>query len=871
VKHFLHNIFRPLLAILLLVFINCQAFSQLTLTPGTPANLVQNVLVGGGVTVSNITYVGGANTIAEFSNGNLTNLGLTSGIVMCSGDYNDIPQAAINLASIDQGLAGDADLNSLTSNSSYDASVLEFDFFPLGDTIKFRYVFASEEYPDYVCSNYNDVFGFFVDGPNPLGGNYVNKNIALIPGTAQPVAINTVNVGSPGTGYDPSGCISLAYSMYFIDNGSGATIVYNGFTTVLTAWCLVTPCVNYHLKLAVSDVGDGVLDSGVFLEANSFTTNAITINTFFSTPAAGTDAVEGCNNALISFNLPSVATSPVTINFTVGGTATNGTDYPMIGNSVTIPTGQDSAFITINPTMDGITEGSESVIIIVQTSVCGGNDTIQFNILDNLPINLTTSNDTTLCGGSATIWANALGGVPPLSYNWNNGLGAVTSATVSPAVTTTYVVTVTDLCGSTNTADVTVYIGSGSAEAGPNDTICPTENATLTASGGVNYTWSNGSNTPSITVSPLTTTWYYVTAYGACDAYDSVLVVVLPGPVVTVSSNAPGNSITMGDWVTLTANGATNYTWSSFPPDPTLVGQENSSTPTVSPVSNTTYIVSGTDGGGCTGTASITITVAGITPEPAFFATPIEGCEPLMVHFYDSSAHVVPGATYLWDFGNGITSTLEDPIILYDEHGTFDVTLTVVNPGGYGASVTYFQYIHVYPIPIAFYTTVPNHFTTILEPGYNFFDESIGPPTQWYWSFGDGDTSLMQNCQHTYQDTGTFTIMLAVANQYGCWDTIISDVHVRPDYTVFIPNAFSPNNNGLNEYFWVQGFGLQDFELRIFDRWGEQIFFSIDQDQGWNGTYNGKPAEAGTYVYQLKFRDPLLNEHIMHGIISIIR
>jgi hypothetical protein len=445
IKHYI------LTGILIFLLLDCHA--QLIITPGTPTNLVQNVLVGAGVTVNNITYTGGPSTLAQFSNGNTTNLGLTSGVVMCTGDYNQIPQAAVNLASVDLALPGDPDLAALTSNSSYDASVLQFDFFPLGDTIKFRYVFASEEYPDYVCSPYNDVFGFFVTGPNPLGGNYVSKNIALIPGTALPVAINTVNSGTAGTGYDPSGCVSLGYSSYFVNNGSGATIVFNGFTTVLTAWCLVTPCVNYHLKLAVSDVGDGVLDSGVFLEASSFSTNAVIINTFFSTPSAGTDAIEGCNNVLVSFNLPAPATSPVTINYTIGGTATNGVDYPLLGTSVTIPTGQDSAFITINPIQDGITEGSESVIIIVQTSVCGGNDTIQFNILDNLPINLTTSNDTTLCGGSANIWVQASGGVPPLTYNWNNGLGSVTSATVSPTVTTTYVVTVTDLCGSTNTAD----------------------------------------------------------------------------------------------------------------------------------------------------------------------------------------------------------------------------------------------------------------------------------------------------------------------------------------------------------------------------------------------------------------------------------
>jgi gliding motility-associated-like protein len=870
------HISKTLMFLLLINFLGWEtARAQLILTPGIPTNLVQNVLVGNGVTVSGVTYTGSASAIAEFSNGNTTNLGLTSGIVMCSGNYSDIPQGAINLASTNFGQPGDASLGTLTTNTSYDASVLAFNFSPLGDTIKFRYVFGSEEYPDYVCSDYNDIFGFFVSGPNPLGGNYVQKNIAIIPGTALPVAINTINSGVPGapggSSWDPSGCISLAYSSYFIDNSSGATIVYNGFTTILTAWCLVTPCAQYHIKLAVSDAGDYVLDSGVFLEANSFSSSAITVNTFFSSPAAGTDAIEGCNNAFISFNLPSPATTPVTFNYTVGGTATNGTDYPLIPNSVTIPIGQDSAYISINPILDGITEGPESVIIIVQTSVCGGNDTIQFNILDNVAINVQTSNDTTLCGGQATIWASASGGVAPLGYLWDNGLGAVTTAVVTPAVTTTYTVTVTDFCGTTASADVIVYIGSGSAEAGPDDTICPTQQATLTASGGSAYLWSTGGNTATINVSPLTTTTYYVTAFGTCNANDSVTVVVLPGPVVTATSNAPGNTINSGDLVTLSGNGATNYTWTSNPPDPTLAGQQNLQNPIVSPAVTTTYTVSGDDGSGCTGTASITIIVNVVNPQPNFGAYPIEGCEPLIVHFYDSSANVAPGATYYWTFGNGITSTDQDPIVLYETHGTYDVSLTVTNPGGAGGSITYYQYIHVYPHPVALFTTIPNHFTTILEPNYNFFDQSVGPPVKWSWSFGDGDTSNLQNCQHEYTDTGTYAVYLAVANEYNCWDTLFSYIEVRPDYTIFIPNAFTPNNDGKNDYFWIQGVGIEDLVVRIFDRWGKMMFFSVDQNEGWDGKFEDKPAEVGTYVYQVTFRDPLLNYHTLHGQVTIIR
>ena len=141
----------------------------------------------------------------------------------------------------------------------------EFDFIPDADTVKFRYVFGSDEYPEFVCSSYNDVFGFFISGPRPGGGNYLQKNIALVPSTTLPVAINTVNPGVSAGG----NCTSLAYSAYYVDNDSGLTIQYDGFTKVFTALAPVICNNKYHIKLAIADVGDEAYDSGVFLEARS--------------------------------------------------------------------------------------------------------------------------------------------------------------------------------------------------------------------------------------------------------------------------------------------------------------------------------------------------------------------------------------------------------------------------------------------------------------------------------------------------------------------------------------------------------------------------------------------------------------------------
>ncbi len=134
-------------------------------------------------------------------------------------------------------MPGDSLLSMLVGTVTYDACVLEFDFVPAADTAWCDFVFGSEEYPEWVGSTFNDIFGFFVSGPNPEGGNYEFKNIALIPGTDLPVAINNVN--------------PFYYPEYYVDNTGGLTIQYDGFTTVLTAKCAVIPGATYHFKLAV--------------------------------------------------------------------------------------------------------------------------------------------------------------------------------------------------------------------------------------------------------------------------------------------------------------------------------------------------------------------------------------------------------------------------------------------------------------------------------------------------------------------------------------------------------------------------------------------------------------------------------------------
>ena len=855
---------RPLCIALVLQFAAYFSYSQLTVsTAMTPTQLVQNVLVGTGVTVSNVTFNGASGSIGSFVTGTTpTNLGFADGIIMSTGQVASTPaigSPASNQVSTSNSYGSDPDLVALINDDVLDAAVLEFDFVPLSDTIKFKYVFGSEEYPEFVGMNVNDVFGFFVSGPNPIGGNYVKKNIALIPGTSVPVSIDNVNAGS--------------YSSWFIDNLgiSGQTIVYDGFTKVLTAWCLVVPCVQYHLKLAIGDGGDGVWDSGVFLKKNSFSGGAVTISQFPSVPAVGNNAVEGCNDITVHFTLQTPQTSAYPVSFGISGTATNGVDYTSIPNSVLIPAGQTSADVVIHPLTDGITEGTETVILSVQTSICGNTTDVVVNITDNTPLVITASNDTTICGGAATLTGSASGGIIPYTYAWSNGLGSGTTVTVSPTTTTNYSFSVTDACGSTATEGITVNAGVGVAEAGNDVTLCEGQGTTLVATGGAAYQWSNGVNAAINPVSPASTTTYYVTAQGTCSGYDSVTVYVNPNPVITATSSL-GN-ILMGQTVTLTATGGNTYQWSGTPFDGSLSGQANSASPTVQPMFTTVYTVVGSSANGCTGSASVTVIVTPVLPEVNFFGAPVSGCEPLIVQFYDSTFKAAPGATWLWDFGNGTTSNMKNPQAYYPEHGTYNVSLTVSNPGGYGMTMTAEAYVTVYPLPVAIMTVLPNREVFLMDNPIGFFDQSFGNPVKWSWSFGDGDTSDQASVYHNYSDTGVFNVSMFVANEFGCKDSAFTTVVVRPEMHIFIPSAFTPNNDGRNDVFAIQSVGILDgsYRIRIFDRWGEEIFFSNDPANSWDGTWKGKPAVLGSYVYIIEYTDIESHDHTAKGTVTIYR
>ena len=261
------QVFKSSLNIIIFILFVFQGNAQIQIDTNHTALEMAGHFIGPGVPYfSNITYQGVNKASGFFSNADSTNLGMKNGIFLCTGSGENIPGP--NIVS-DKGtgnwIGGHPSLNAIATGPTYDASVLEFDFIPLNDTLRFKYVFGSEEYNEHILSEYNDLCAIFLTGPNPMGGFYNDNNIAIVPGTTNTcVAVNNVNNGFAFPGEVPVGpCTNC---QYFSDNTQGLTLEYDGFTTVLIAWSIIVPNEEYHLKIGIADVSGYGYDSGLFLE-----------------------------------------------------------------------------------------------------------------------------------------------------------------------------------------------------------------------------------------------------------------------------------------------------------------------------------------------------------------------------------------------------------------------------------------------------------------------------------------------------------------------------------------------------------------------------------------------------------------------------
>lgn len=725
--------------ICILVGMPFLGFAQLvTNTNQSPAGLVQNVLLGPGVTVSNIQFSGSQQAIGFFD-GSATNVGIDNGIVITTGtvlNNGSGPHGPNNSTNsgLDNSAPGYFRLNNLLGGGAqtYDAAVLEFDFIPYSDTVRFKYVFGSEEYMEYVGTQFNDIFAFFISGPGIPGGI---QNIARLP-NGDAVAINNVNNGTSNAGP----CMNCSRYNF---NGTGVEgpynanpfyIQYDGFTDVLEAVSKVQCGQKYHLTIAIADVGDGIFDSGIFLEANSLSSKVpvsieyeMSFNAF-NDPSA---MAEGCVSTTVTLTRdPSNATSAFTIPISVTGTATSGVDYSnTIPSSVTFQPGQTQIQFTFDALQDALSEGEETLNLIFDIpDPCGGASTQEINLTINdvAPVTVTLADTSVLCAGSLVELVPVVsGGVGPYVYSWSNGETSP-SILVSPTTSTTYSVSVTDDClnqTATDNALITVPVYPPISLVASDDIteICPYIPADLTVSatggsGVYTYQWTaNGQvigsgSTQSVT--PSTTTVYQVLVTDQCEeqATESVVYTITSPPlVVTMSPNAlicPGDSVFIEVFPT---GGFGNYfyDWQHSTDATAGVWVKPAQTTTfevhVSDECQTFFVVGST-------------TVEVIRPDADFQVTSSTLFNNMPITFQNLS---VGAESYQWFYGDGNTSTTIVGSNVYENPGTYYVTLVATNQLGCKDTVTK-------PITIEeeYWIYVPNTFTPDGNRVNNYFSVS---------------------------------------------------------------------------------------------------------------------------------------------------
>jgi gliding motility-associated-like protein len=636
-----------------------DSFSQLQVTPNNNATALATTLAGPGVTINGATMncpaSAGANPAGTFV-GTASNIGITGGVLLTSGDIKNAigPNIQSSITTSNGVTFNDPDLLKIDPNAFYDVCILEFNAVPSCSTLAFTFAFGSDEYPEFVNSTFNDAFGIFVTGPNPSGPAYSGYNMALIPSTTIPVAINNVNNGTtcPATG---GPCMQCAY---YVDNCTGTTIEYDGFTKPINVTLAVKPCNSYHFKLAIADAGDMAFDSGVFFAMQSLACNPLPVLVgTTSTPSACT-----ANNGSASAT-PTGGTPPYTYSWN--------TTPPQLTQTAT-----------------GLPPGNYTVTIVDATGCFSNTGTV--TVAGSGGFSTTETHVDVTCfgsnNGSATVTPN--GTSTPYTYLWSTTPAQATQ-TISNIPAGTYTCTVTDKWGCVQTQTVTITQPPSIVAVITNTVMvsCPfgtDGSATASGSGGAspyNYSWNSVPVQAGAVATNLVAGNYIVTVSDAngCTTTASVSITQPPAMNLPTSSTMASCGMTDGSATVNPSGGAAPYTylWLTSPSVQT--------TPTATNIGTGTYSVIVTDSKGCLQTVSVFVP-GGAPPVADFYFSPdvVSLLDPTVI-FIDASGGII--SSWGWDFGDAHsgandTSNLQNPMHAYSDTGYYCITLTIANATG---------------------------------------------------------------------------------------------------------------------------------------------------------------------------------------------
>ena len=900
-----------IIAIFSLFILSFNSFAQVTVNNNqTVAWYVQNVLLGANVTVSNITYNGAAanatnpavTSVGEFTDPT-SSIGLPNGMIMATGDATLASQPNLGGGSglgntLPETSGNDPDLNSIlgSTTAQFNKCVVEFDFVPLGDTLSFSYVFASEEYEEYVCSEFNDVFGFFLSGTNPQGGTYNSFNVARVPSnlnplsfTNTPVAINTINPGVTGSNGNITECSALdvnwaSYSVYYTPNNS-TNYEYDGRTITLPVSVPVVCGETYSIKLAIADLGDGLFDSGVFLEAGSFASNGVSA----AEATAPSDVV--------------LCTTDLTMNFT-GATDPTYTHFWNFGDGVGTSTLQDPSYTFLDT-------GYYEVMYVasIGSGGCSSSDTVYFDVTLSYPevfdaqFNIPTIDP---CDGIDSLLVSLeFTGTGADSIVWNMGNGDIFNGTQIDYYYTTqgfYTISMTayDLsCGNQQTftedVDYTVSFSLANAVAPPDTSFCgppPYDMDFTTNSTTPHHFWDFGDGTGTSTLANPSYTYnnpgnydimYVAIDSSTCNIADTVyfnvditqaeeLSATFDLPTVEPCSSPDSLLVSLA----FTGTGADSLSWNMG--NGTTFTDVN--TVDYYYTSQGSYVITMQAWDFyCNNFAEITDTVDFIisyseatadVPEDIFLCT-----SPLNVDFATTSST----PNHFWDFGDGVgTSTQPNVTYTYNAVGDYTVMYVAIDSSTCNiADTVYFDVTlaqaETFSATIDFVPPPPcGGDSMLVELAFtgSGADSLI-------WNMGNGDIFNGNNVVYYYTVPGIYNVSLtAYDNLCNNVETISNEVTFAGNVTsdAEVPNVFSPNGDGQNDILKIMNIDPNaDFSMKIYNRWGRIVFESQSNGQFWDGSSRlGGEASAGVYFYEVIYRDICTDEDkLKTGYVHLMR
>lgn len=934
---------KILLTCLLCSCLGQSLYAQLVITPENRAQALVQKLLGPGVTVSNVSLTGHPAMTGIFNNISGTKIGIDSGIILTNGraktastldngvDGNGTTIAADIDAFNIWDLPGDPDLEAIVGDETHDACVLEFDFVPLGDSIRFNYVFSSEEYTDYSCSPFNDAFAFFIRGPGILG----LKNIALIPNTTLPVTINNINEKT-----------CALFPQYFFNNEANKFFTHNGHVRVFTAKEQVIPCQTYHLKLVIADVSDADLDSGVFLEAGSLTSNALSIiNTTQVDQQNNYYLVEGCSAGSFKIKRPNTETTPLNVALLYAGTAVNGVDMQTLPSIVTIPANQSEVVVNVIPIIDNIPEGIELIKIYALAGGCANNTPtdstiIQIRDYDTLGI----APDTAYICKNTAVQLTATSGYT--TYQWDTDATLSSLSIRTPVATpvnerTTYYCT--SALGTCHGRDSAFVQWKTLALVSKTEINCKdASTGEIVVDGGiawtgpVEYALNNGPWQPGNTFSNLPVGIYKVKIRDVTGCIDSLTIPItqlypdlLVSNTVIQAASCSGNAD--GSVSIAVTGGKAPYQYSiggiNFQPGNTfnlvsgnhtiIVKDDNNCTALQQvfiPLNNTVTLDAGSDKTICEGKNTQLNAVSNantfnwqpvITLDNSALQSPVATPVVTTKYFVTASTgicHQQDSVTVLVNpapipnagpdsticFGRNIQLSGSGGIAYFWSPSTSLNNNRIQNPTTINlpGSITYALHVtdangcnslkkDEVVISVTRQAIVEAGRDTVLALGQpvtlQAFDINHVGFNQFEWTPYNGLNNPFTQTVIARPDRDMlYTITARTAAGCVATDRIKIQVYKGPE--IYVPNAFTPNNDGTNDILKAIPVGIRDFRyFRIYDRWGNLVFATTNPTYGWDGRIKGVIQSTATYVWMAEGIDYMGKTVQRRGSVIVIK